>query len=100
MKIEINEQVKNAVNEMLEDCRRPLAENQSPEGRRIERFMKGLMRKHAKAILKAEQQRARREWSLAKATLKMERQRDRHVQSLVRAVNQGLHRALDAAACL
>jgi hypothetical protein len=82
MEVEINEQVEDAVNEMLEDCRRPLAGNTSPEGRRIERLMKGLMRKHAKAILKAERQRARRE------------------RSLVRTVNQRLRRAWDAAACL
>lgn len=82
MEVEIDEQVEDALNEMLEDCRRPLAGNPSPEGRRIERFMKGLMRKHAKAILRAERQHARRERSLA------------------RTVNQRIRRAWDAAACL
>jgi len=82
MEVEINAQVEDAVDEMLEDCRRPLAGNPSPEGRRIERFMKGLMRKHAKAILKAERLRARR------------------AQSLARTVNQRIRRAWDAAACL
>ena len=82
MEVEINVLVEDAVDEMLEDCRRPLAGNPSPEGRRIERFMKGLMRKHARAILKAERKRARRE------------------RSLVRTVNQRLRRAWDAAACL
>ena len=82
MEVEIDEQVEDAVSEMLEDCRRPLDGNPSSEGRRIERFMKGLMRKHAKAILKVERQRARR------------------AQSSARAVNQRIRRAWDAAACL